>query len=135
MQEEADRLGPPLVGRAARRVNKCWSVGSFPDVPSSGTLFRTSISSPLKPGMPGHASSGLWSISWRREGCPRPSLSTPDPYYKQGTRRMGLPLQRAATLHRTGKRTFGNIVPSRCACNVARDKFRIAVSPRMSYPI
>ena len=34
-----------------------------------------------------------------------------------------------------GKRTFGNIVPSRCACNVARDKFRIAVSPRMSYPI
>ena len=34
-----------------------------------------------------------------------------------------------------GKRTFGNIVPSRCVCNVARDKFGIAVSPGMSYPM
>ena len=33
-----------------------------------------------------------------------------------------------------GKRTFGNIVPSRCVCNVARDKFGIAVSPGMNYP-
>ena len=33
------------------------------------------------------------------------------------------------------KRTFGNIVQCRCVCNVARDKFRIAVSPGMSYPV
>ncbi len=33
-----------------------------------------------------------------------------------------------------GKRTFGNIVPSRCVCNVARDKFGIAVFPGMNYP-
>ena len=32
-----------------------------------------------------------------------------------------------------GKRTFGNIVPSRCVCNVALDMFRIAVSPGISY--
>ncbi|MBG04393.1 MAG: hypothetical protein CMM59_09995 [Rhodospirillaceae bacterium] len=34
-----------------------------------------------------------------------------------------------------GKRTFGNTVPSRRACNIARDKFGIAVSSGMSYPM
>ena len=34
-----------------------------------------------------------------------------------------------------GKRTFGNIVPSRCVCKVARETLRIAVSRDMSYPM
>ena len=96
------------------RVNKRWSMDFISDVLSSGTLFRIlnivadfsreCPANEVDTSLLGTRVVRVMEHLMETRGLPKAIVVDTGPELsKQGTRRMGLPQHRAATLHRTGQ--------------------------------